>query len=70
MVMSDEPQIETTLWTNSPEFVALQQQVDQIHSDLVQVAVQVMGLNGRFTQSLAVMEQMVKTIEALEQRQV
>jgi hypothetical protein len=68
--MSDEPQIETTLWTNSPEFVALQQQVDQIHSDLVQVAVQVMGLNGRFTQSLAVMEQMVKTIEALEQRQV
>jgi hypothetical protein len=67
--MSDEPQIETTLWTNSPEFVALQQQVDQIHSDLVQVAVQVMGLNGRFTQSLAVMEQMVKSIEALEQRQ-
>jgi hypothetical protein len=69
MVMSDEPQIETTLWTNSPEFVALQQQVDQIQSDLLQVAVQVMGLNGRFTQSLAVMEQMVKSIEALEQRQ-
>jgi hypothetical protein len=69
MHVSDEPQIETTLWTNSPEFVALQQQVDQIQSDLLQVAVQVMGLNGRFTQSLAVMEQMVKTIEALEQRQ-